>query len=68
MADDSPEALPPSPDPGRARRAPPTIDLEASEVTGETRKVDAEPEAAPEPLPEQPPQEPPGQPPQQKEM
>jgi hypothetical protein len=49
MADDSPEELPPSPDPGRAKRAPPTIDLEATEVSGETRKADAEPEPAPEP-------------------
>src|SRR5258708_4250866 len=36
MVDDRPEDTP-SPDPGRARRAPPTIDLEASEVSGETR-------------------------------
>ena len=49
MADDSPEELPPSPDPGRARRAPPTIDLEATEVSGETRKADAEPGPGPEP-------------------
>jgi hypothetical protein len=49
MADDSPEELPPSPDPGRAKRAPPTIDLEATEVSGETRKADAEPEPGPEP-------------------
>jgi hypothetical protein len=48
MADDSPEALPPSPDPGRAKRAPPTIDLEASEVSGEIRKPDPEPEPGPE--------------------
>jgi hypothetical protein len=52
MADDSPEALPPSPDPGRARRAPPTIDLEASEISGETRQASAEPEPKPEPGPE----------------
>src|SRR5260370_16093886 len=38
MVDDRPEATP-SPDPGRARRAPPTIDLEASEVSGETRNA-----------------------------
>jgi hypothetical protein len=30
------------PDSGRARRAPPTIDLEASEVTGETRAPEGE--------------------------
>jgi hypothetical protein len=47
MADDSPEELPPSPDPGRARRAPPTIDLEATEISGETRKADPEPEPEP---------------------
>ena len=36
MVDDSPEDLAPSPDSGRAKREPPTIDLEASEVTAET--------------------------------
>jgi hypothetical protein len=44
------------PDSGRARRAPPTIDLEASEVSSETRNVagDAAPEGAPhEPQPEE---------------
>ena len=47
MADDSPEDLTPSPEPGRAKRAPPTIDLEASEISSETRKpeADAEPVA-----------------------
>src|ERR1700737_2224635 len=50
MVDDRPEDTEPSPDPGRARRAPPTIDLEASEVSGETRNAgtDAEPERIPE--------------------
>ncbi len=37
MVDDRPEDNEPSPDLGRAKRAPPTIDLEASEVSGETR-------------------------------
>jgi hypothetical protein len=37
MADDSPEPAPPSPDAGRARREGPTIDLEATEVSGETQ-------------------------------
>ena len=37
MVDETPEDTTPSPDSGRARRAPPTIDLEASEVSGETR-------------------------------
>lgn len=53
MADDSPEDLTASPDSGRAKRAPPTIDLEASEVTGETRNAGVEPE--PEPRSERPP-------------
>ena len=46
MVEDMPEDAGPAPDPGRAKRAPPTIDLEASEVSGETRKVgeDAQPE------------------------
>jgi hypothetical protein len=50
MADDSPEEPTPQPDSGRARRAPPTIDLEASEVSGETRSAgdDAPPEPAAE--------------------
>jgi hypothetical protein len=51
MADDSPEDTTPSPDSGRARRAP-TIDLEASEVSGETRNAgeEVQPEGAqPEP-------------------
>jgi hypothetical protein len=52
MADDSPEDLTPSPDSGRAKRAPPTIDLEASEVTGETRNAGAD--AQPEPPPREP--------------
>ncbi|THD71059.1 MAG: hypothetical protein E7813_06610 [Bradyrhizobium sp.] len=37
MVDDRPEDNERSPDLGRAKRAPPTIDLEASEVSGETR-------------------------------
>jgi hypothetical protein len=46
MVEDMPEDKGPAPDSGRAKRAPPTIDLEASEVSGETRKVsdDAQPE------------------------
>jgi hypothetical protein len=43
MVDDSPEDKAPSPDQGRPRRAPPTIDLDASEVSGETRNVAGEP-------------------------
>ena len=51
MVDDNPEDKTPSPDSGspdsgHARRAPPTIELEASEVSGETRNAgeDARPE------------------------
>jgi hypothetical protein len=46
MVDDRPEDMEPSPDSGRAKRPPPTIDLEATEVSGETRKAagDAQPE------------------------
>jgi hypothetical protein len=39
MVDDSPEDTAPSPDAGRPKRAPPTIELEASEVSGETRSA-----------------------------
>jgi hypothetical protein len=53
MVDDSPEDTTPSPDSGRARRAPPTIDLEASEVSGETRNAGGD--AQPEPLSHEPP-------------
>jgi hypothetical protein len=38
MVEDMPEDEGPAPESGRAKRAPPTIDLEASEVSGETRK------------------------------
>ncbi len=46
MVEDMPEDEGPALDSGRAKRAPPTIDLEASEVSGETRKAgdDAQPE------------------------
>ena len=36
MAEDRPEEIEPSPDTGRAKRAPPTIDLEATEVSDAT--------------------------------
>jgi hypothetical protein len=42
MAEDSPEPIEATTDPGRARRAPPTIDLEASEVSGETPSAGAD--------------------------
>src|SRR5882757_4248099 len=47
---DKPENIEPLPDLGRARRAPPTIDLEASEVSGDTRNVGGD--APPEPVSE----------------
>ena len=56
MADDRPEEHGPLPDPDRPRRAPPTIDLEATEVSTETPKASGEaqhePEPASEPTPE----------------
>src|SRR3981081_4691685 len=48
MVDDRPEEIEPSPDSGRAKREPPTIDLEASEISGETRNPGGE--AQPEPI------------------
>ena len=54
MVDDRPEATGPSPEPGRARREPPTIDLEATEVSGETQKAAPAAEAEPEPSPPRP--------------
>ncbi len=46
MVDDRPDDIGPSPDLGRAKRPPPTIDLEASEVSSEPRKAgdDTQPE------------------------
>jgi hypothetical protein len=41
MDEDRPEDTPLSPASGRAKRAPPTIDLEASQVSGETQGVSA---------------------------
>jgi hypothetical protein len=52
MVDDRPEDIEPSPDSGRAKREPPTIDLEASEISGETRNPGGE--AQPEPIAEPP--------------
>ena len=43
MDEDRPEPTSPSPDSGRAKRAPPTIDLEASEVSGETQGAGPQP-------------------------
>lgn len=41
MVDDRPEDIGPPADPGRAKRAPPTIDLEATEVSGDTQTAGA---------------------------
>ena len=49
MVDDRAEDIGPSPDVGRAKRTPPTIDLEASEVSGETRNAGDDPQPKPEP-------------------
>src|SRR4051794_6210284 len=46
MADDKPEDAGLAPESGRARRAPPTIDLEATEVSTQPQDA-AEPEAQP---------------------
>jgi hypothetical protein len=52
MVDDRPEDTPPLPDSGRPRRAPPTIDLEATEVSGPAH-MDSEAKPEPEPVSEQ---------------
>src|SRR5712664_4490634 len=56
MVDDRPEDIGPSPDVGRAKRPPPTIDLEASEVSSEPRKAgdDTRPEHISQPPSEEP--------------
>jgi hypothetical protein len=51
MADDTPEDIDPAPEPGRAKREPPTIDLEATEVSSEVAGAEAEVEQPPEPSP-----------------
>jgi hypothetical protein len=49
MVDDRPEDTGSLPDSGRPKREPPTIDLEATEVSSETKgSAEAAPEAAPE--------------------
>src|SRR4051794_30799836 len=45
MADDKPEDAGLAPESGRAKRAPPTIDLEATEVSTQPQNAAAEPEA-----------------------
>ncbi|MBR0960566.1 COG4223 family protein [Bradyrhizobium japonicum] len=46
MADDKPEDAGLAPDTGRAKRTPPTIDLEATEVSTQPQQVAGEPEAS----------------------
>lgn len=52
MVEDRPEDTEPTVDSGRAKRAPPTIDLEATEISGETQSAAAD---APPPGPSVPP-------------
>jgi hypothetical protein len=53
MVDDRPEDTGSLPDSGRPKREPPTIDLEATEVSSETKSAaGASPEATPEPVAE----------------
>lgn len=53
MVDDRPEEIESSPDAPRAKRAPPTIDLDATEVSSETRAAaDGPPEQPPKDAPE----------------
>lgn len=47
MADDKPEDAGLAPDAGRAKRIPPTIDLEATEVSTQPQQVTGEPEVQP---------------------
>jgi hypothetical protein len=49
MAEDRPEEVGPLPDPSRPKREPPTIDLEATDMSGETVKANAEAPAEPKP-------------------
>ena len=54
MADDTPEDITPPPESGRPKRPPPTIDLEASEVTSETQGAGEAAGAEPQPEPSAP--------------
>jgi hypothetical protein len=59
MVDDRPEDTGSLPDSGRPKREPPTIDLEATEVSSETKSsAETSPEASPEPSPEPTPEAP----------
>lgn len=53
MADDKPEDAGLAPDAGRAKRTPPTIDLEATDVSTQPQQVAGEPEAPEQAAPEQ---------------
>jgi hypothetical protein len=57
MAEDRPEEVESPPDAGRAKRAPPTIDLEATEISSETKAAGADTSAGPgaDPKPSSPP-------------
>ena len=59
MVDDRPEDIGSPPDSGRAKRAPPTIDLKATDVTGDTKNTagDARPEQAAQSSPDRGPSE-----------
>src|SRR5690242_8137427 len=52
MVDNRPEDTGSLPDSGRPKREPPTIDLEATEVSSAKRAGEASPEPAAEPTPE----------------
>jgi hypothetical protein len=54
MDEDRPEDTTLSPDSGRAKRAPPTIDLEASEISSETKGTGTAPDADAPPRPSRP--------------
>jgi hypothetical protein len=58
MIDETPDDTGLAPDPGRVKRAPPTIDLEATEISSEPPRTEVKPEAEatpdPKPSPEQP--------------
>lgn len=53
MADDKPEDAGLAPDTGRAKRTPPTIDLEATDVSTQPQQVAGEPEAPEQTAPAQ---------------
>jgi hypothetical protein len=52
MVDDRTEDTPPLSDANRPKRSPPTIDLEATEVSGPADSAEVKPDLNPEPVPE----------------